>query len=153
VPLTPDQLDPDWHKYPDTVLHFRTDPVVRVDLRQPVGKDELAAIKRVGLTGAFAVLTAHDPRGRDEATEANQLRAAKLQERLASLHARVVEVDACSPDRSHCEESVAVAIEQESAVRLAREFEQVAIFWFDGERFWIVGAMAGVDLVMLPRPV
>lgn len=150
---TPDQLDPDWHRYPDTVLHFRTEPLVRVDLREPVGKDVRTAMQGIGLSGPFAVLTAHDPRGRNEVTEVNQRRAAKLEERLASLHARFVAVDACSPDRSHCEDSVAAAIEQESAVRLAREFEQVAIFWFDGERFWIVGTMAGVDPVMLPRPV
>lgn len=153
MPLTPDQLDPDWHKYPDTVLHFRTKPVVRVDLRQPVGKDELAAMKRVGLTGPFAVLTAHDPQGRDEADGVNRRRAAKLDERLASSGARFIHVDACSPDGSHCEASRAAVIEREAAIAVAREFEQVAIFWFDGETFWIVGAMAGVDPVMLPRPV
>jgi len=48
---------------------------------------------------------------------------------------------------------VAALIEREQATSLAREFEQVAIFWFDGERFWIMGALAGGDPVMLPRPV
>lgn len=151
--LSPDQLDPDWHRYPDTVLRFRTDPVVRVDLREPAGRDALTAMRRIGLAGPFAVLTAHDPRGRDEAADVNERRAAKLDEKLVALGAQFLHVDACSPDGSHCEASVAVAIDQEAAAGLAREFEQVALFWFDGEKFWIVGALVGGDPVMLPRPV
>lgn len=151
--LSPDQLDADWHRYPDTVLHFRTDPVVRVDLREPVGKDVVAAMGRIGLAGPFAVLTAHDPRGQDKTADVNERRAAKLDEKLVSLGAQFTHVDACSPDGAHCEASVAVAIEQEAATGLGREFEQVAIFWFDGEKFWIVGALVGGDPIMLPRPV
>ncbi|MGI8618537.1 MAG: DUF3293 domain-containing protein [Gemmatimonadaceae bacterium] len=150
---TPDQLDPDRHWYPDTVLHFRTDPAVRVDLREPVRKEGLARLEKIGLTGPFAVLTAHDPRGRDESADVNARRAAVLDEKLLSLGARFVHVEACSPDGSHCEASVAVAISREAATGLAREFEQVAIFWFDGEKFWIVGALAPADPVMLPRVV
>jgi hypothetical protein len=61
------------------------------------------------------------------------------------------QVDCCSPDKSHCECSVAVVIPQEKALDLAREMEQVAIFWFDGQRFWILGALADTDPLMLPR--
>ena len=150
---TPDELDPDWHRYPDTVLHFRTDPPVRVDLREPVGREAMAALGSIRLSGPFAVLTAHDPRGRNEDVEVNERRAAMLDERLRAVGARFVHVDACSPDGSHCEDSVAALIEREQATMLAREFEQVAIFWFDGEKFWIVGALAGGDPVMLPRPM
>jgi hypothetical protein len=150
---SPDQLDPDWHRYPDTVLRFRTSPEVRVDLREPVSRDVLAAMGRIGFGGPFAVLTAHDPRGEDESAEVNDRRAAELDARLSSAGARFVHVDACSPDGSHCETSVAAEITEDMAVRLAREFEQVAIFWFDGEKFWIVGALADADPVMLPRPV
>lgn len=60
-------------------------------------------------------------------------------------------VDACSPDRSHCECSVAVVMEQKKALDLARELEQVAIFWFDGKRFWILGAIVESDPLMLPK--
>jgi len=126
---------------------------VRVDLRDPVGKAGIAAMARAGLSGQFAVLTAHDPRGEDEDDEENDRRAARLSERLRSAGAMFFYVDACSPDGSHCEASVAAAIERDAATQLAREFEQVAIFWFDGEKFWIVGALAGGDPVMLPRPV
>lgn len=153
MPLNPDQLDPDWHRYPDTILHFHSQAGVSVDLRQPVSPEDLKAMRQVGLDGPFAVMTAHDPRGRDESADTNKRRAKELDARLTSLGAPFVHVDACSPDRSHCEASVAVVIEREAATALARELEQVAIFWFDGEKFWIVGALVGGDPVMLPRPV
>jgi len=149
----PDQVDPDWHRYPDTVLHFRTTPAARVDLRQPVGQDCVAAINQVGLSGAFAVLTAHNPRGENKDERLNAELAARLDRELESLGVPFFHVDACSPDNSHCERSVAVSLERETATQLARRFEQVAIFWFDGGKFWIVGALVGGDPVMLPRPV
>ena len=71
--------------------------------------------------------------------------------RLAGSGNRFVDVDACSPDRTHCECSVAVIMEQREAIELARELEQVAIFWFDGSRFWILGAIVDADPLMLPR--
>ena len=40
---------------------------------------------------------------------------------------------------------------QEAAIALAKEEEQVAIFWFDGKRFWILGALIETDAMMLPR--
>lgn len=153
MPPNPDELDPDWHRYPDTVLHFRTDPAVRVDLREPVGRQAAAGLDAIGLSGPFAVLTAQDPRGRDEDADVNERRAERLGDRLVALGVYFIPVDACSPDGSHCEASVAAVMEREQATSLAREFEQVAMFWFDGEKFWIVGALAAADPVMLPRPV
>jgi hypothetical protein len=40
---------------------------------------------------------------------------------------------------------------QDKAIELARQLEQVAIFWFDGRRFWILGALVESDPLMLPR--
>jgi hypothetical protein len=40
---------------------------------------------------------------------------------------------------------------QEKAIALARELQQIAIFWFDGQRFWIIGAVIETDPLMLPR--
>jgi len=40
---------------------------------------------------------------------------------------------------------------QREAIALATQLEQVAIFWFDGERFWILGAYVDSDPLMLPR--
>jgi len=44
-----------------------------------------------------------------------------------------------------------VIMPQGQAIELARELEQVAIFWFDGRRFWIVGVLVEADPIELPR--
>jgi len=148
---TPDQHDPDWPKYPETVLTFSTTPKVEIDLRQNLSDKTLTELEAIGFGVPFAVMTAFDPRGRDLAPGENEKRRVDLNNRLKKSGYRFVEVDACSPDRSHCECSVAVAMPQDEAVALAKELEQVAIFWFDGERFWIVGALVEADPLMLPR--
>jgi len=40
---------------------------------------------------------------------------------------------------------------KEKAIELARELEQVAIFWFDGKRFLILGALIETEPIELPR--
>ena len=42
-------------------------------------------------------------------------------------------------------------MEQDEAIALARDLEQVAIFWFDGLRFWIIGTLVEADPLKLPR--
>jgi hypothetical protein len=46
---------------------------------------------------------------------------------------------------------VAVTLPQQEAIAMARDLEQIAIFWFDGKSFWIVGAVLETDPMMLPR--
>jgi hypothetical protein len=148
---TPDQHDPDWPRYPETILGFSTTPPLEIDLRQPLTPETVASLETIGLGSPFAIMTAYDPRGENFSLEENERRRNELNERLASSGYKFVEVDCCSPDRSHCECSVAVTMPQPAALELARELEQVAIFWFDGERFWIVGAIVNTDALMLPR--
>ena len=147
----PDQQDPDWPRYPETVLSFATTPAVEIDLRRVTSEDAIAALKAAGLGQPFAIVTAFDPRGESLSPAENEKRNHELAERLRSSGYRFAHVDCCSPDRSHCERSVAVVMPQEKAIDLARELEQVAIFWFDGSRFWILGALAETDPLMLPR--
>ena len=148
---TPDRHDPDWPKYPETILSFATTPKIEIDLRQIPSEAALAQLKTVGLNAPFAIMTAFDPRGEDLPEPENQKRKQALDKRIAASGYKFVNVDCCSPDRSHCECSVAVVMSQEEAIDLARQLEQVAIFWFDGERFWIVGALVKTDPLMLPR--
>ena len=148
---TPDQHDPDWPRYPETVLEFATTPVVKIDLREIPSDDKIAAFHSAGLDQPFAIMTAFDPRGENLSLAENEKRKLDLDRRLRSSGYRFVEVDACSPDRSHCECSVAVVMPQGKAIDLARELEQVAIFWFDGKRFWILGALVETNPLMLPR--
>ncbi|MDP9202670.1 MAG: DUF3293 domain-containing protein [Gemmatimonadota bacterium] len=147
----PDQHDPDWPRYPETVLDFATTPRVEIDLREMPSEGAIAALKAAGFDQPFAIMTAFDPRGENLLPAENEKRKQELDERLRSNGYRFAQVDCCSPDRSHCECSVAAVMPQEKALDLAREMGQVAIFWFDGERFWILGALAKTDPLMLPR--
>ncbi len=147
---TPDQQDPDWPRYPETVLEFATEPAVEIDLREAPSENVIAALDAAGLDEPFAIMTAFDPRGENLSAAENEKRRQELEQRLRSSGYRFAQVDCCSPDRSHCECSVAVMMTQEQALDLARELEQVAIFWFDGRHFWILGALAETDPLMLP---
>ncbi|HMG13614.1 MAG TPA: DUF3293 domain-containing protein [Gemmatimonadaceae bacterium] len=148
---TPEQHDPDWPRYPETILSFSTKPLVEIDLREIPSARALADLEAAGFGQPFAVLTAFDPQGRDLSREENEKRRLELDARLKAKGYKFAHVDACSPDRSHCECSVAVVMPQEKAIELARELEQVAIFWFDGARFWILGVIVESDPLMLPR--
>jgi Protein of unknown function (DUF3293) len=148
---TPEQHDPDWPRYPETILTFSTQPAVEVDLREIPSESALAKLEAAGFGQPFAVLTAFNPRGRDLSPAENEKRRRELDRRLTAEGYKFLHVDACAPDRSHCECSIAVVMPQEKAIDLAREMEQVAIFWFDGKRFWILGAIVKADALMLPR--
>jgi hypothetical protein len=148
---TPDQHDPDWPRYPETILDFATTPAIEIDLRKVPSEDAIAALKSAGLGQPFAIMTAFDPRGENLPPSENEKRRRELDERLRASGYSFARVDCCSPEGSHCECSVAVVMPQEKAIDLARELEQVAIFWFDGSRFWILGALVETDPLMLPR--
>ena len=148
---TPDQHDPDWPRYPETVLTFATRPPLEIDLRQIPSDSALGQLRAEGFGKPFAIVTAFDPEGRNLSAPENERRKQELDRRLNSTGYQFVQVDCCSPDRSHCERSVAVTMPQREALDLAREMRQVAIFWFDGNRFWILGALVEGDPLMLPR--
>ena len=148
---TPDQHDPDWPRYPETVLTFATRPPVEIDLREIPSESALSQLRAAGFGKAFAVVSAFDPEGKNLSAAENEQRKRELNRRLFSAGYQFVDVDACSPDRSHCERSAAVTMPQQKALDLARELRQVGIFWFDGKRFWILGALVESDPLMLPR--
>ncbi|HEY3133798.1 MAG TPA: DUF3293 domain-containing protein [Gemmatimonadaceae bacterium] len=148
---SPEQHDPDWPRYPETILRFSTQPPVQIDLRELPAADALSKLRAAGLGDPFAVITAFDPAGLNLSPVENEKRKRDLHRRLRKTGHRFVEVEACSPDGLHCECSVAVIMDQNEAIALARDLEQIAVFWFDGKRFWIIGALVESDPVMLPR--
>jgi len=148
---TPDQHDPDWPRYPETILTFSTKPRVEIDLRDIPSPRAISELAAAGFAAPFAVLTAFDPRGKNLSRAENERRKRDLERRLEASGYTFVHVDACSPDRSHCECSAAIVMPQDEAIELAKELEQVAIFWFDGQRFWIIGVLVETDALMLPR--
>jgi len=147
----PDPHDPDWPKYPETILTFATDPRIEIDLRAIPPERALSQLSAAGLGQPFAIMTAFDPRGEDLSLEENRERARNLERKLEAAGYSFVSVDCCSPDRSHRECSVGVVMPQGEAIDMAREMDQIAIFWFDGQRFWVVGAVLETDPLMLPR--
>ncbi len=147
----PELLDPDWSRYPTTVLTFDGESRARVDLRLPLSQQGLRELVEAGLEGQFAVITAHDPRGQDLDGAENVRRAARLEDRLRSRGLVFIRVNACSPEGEHCEASVAVKLSLAAAGQLARDYGQIAFFWFDGERFWITGGVVEMEPVALPR--
>jgi len=139
-----------WSRYPETVLVFAGDPAVSVDLREMVPAPVQKGLRALGLDGPFAVITAFNPRGEDIGDEENSRRAAALESELQSSGDTFLRVDACAPDRSHCECSVALRGTRQRALAMARRWEQISIFWWDGTRFWIFGAISDAEPMALP---
>jgi hypothetical protein len=139
-----------WSSYPETVLYFASDPEIMVDLRIPVTPVVRNGLRAAGLDGEFGILTAFNPRGIDIGEDKNHRRMKELEAELESSGDSFVRVDACSPDRSHCECSVAVKGDFERAIDIAKRWEQIAIFWWDGAAFWIYGAIEKIEPIKLP---
>jgi len=139
-----------WSRYPQTVLIFPGEPEMMIDLRVPVLPQTMKAFAAIGLDTPFAVLTSHNPRGDDLSDEENARRFEELASELRSDGIEYVVVDGCSPDRSHCECSVAIKLGLREALDIARRWEQVAIFWWDRERFWLYGAISVFEPFALP---
>lgn len=150
-----------WKAYPNTVLEFAGGDGVRVDLRQPVEEKTRVALHRLGLTGPFAVLTAENPCGdnvedapTDRQAEAreerNERRTSRLEQELIRHSTPFARVDGVSPDGRYREHCLAVLLPEAEAVELARRLEQLALFWFDGETFWLLPAEANQAPTRLP---
>jgi hypothetical protein len=147
--------------YRETILEFQGPPPFRVDLRRPVSATERAALARVGLVEPFAVLTAENPCGEhaDDAPTAavadaresrNQRRTARLLDHLEQVGAPAVRVDGVAPGGDHRERCVATPADRAAGVALAKRFEQIALFWFDGRRFWLLPAESDGEPQALP---
>lgn len=146
----PSSDEADWGAFATTVLRFDSAPAFAIDLRQPVDRTARRWFREIGFERSFGVVTAMDPMGVKQTREVNQRLAASLQKEVAGLGVAKARVDACSTDESHCEGSVAIALELNSVVDLAYRHEQLALFWFDGESFWIVPARSNKEKLRLP---
>ena len=127
-----------WDSFADTVLHFRSGAEWILDLRHEIDAPARIQFGQFGLEQSFGILTAQDPMGVRQTTVINTALAATLQQELAGVQAAHICVDACSPDQSHCEQSIAIALDLQSLIAIAYRYDQLAIFWFDGEAFWII---------------
>jgi hypothetical protein len=148
--MTTEETRERWSSYPETVLYFAGDPEVMVDLRVSLEPAVRRGLGAIGLDGEFAIVTAFNPRGVDIGEEENDRLMKEFEAELESSGDRFVRVDACSPDRSHCECSVAIKSDFHRAIEMAVRWEQIAIFWFDGDTFWIYGAIESIEPIKLP---
>jgi hypothetical protein len=158
-----DRINEDkWAQYPCTILEFAPPERLRIDLRKPLGAAERATLAALGLDRPFAVLTAENPMGenaedkptaaQEAATERrNMTRREELEAELRRAGVEYQPCDGVAPDGEYREQGVAVVLPREQAVMLARRFGQLAIFWFDGRNFSLVGAVARTPSEKLPR--
>ncbi len=145
----PDNLrkaDSRWSTFAQTILEFPDLGGLRVDLRRSVGEDVRARLQESGLRRRFAVVTACNPGGQASSPTENLARAQALEAQLREAGRDFVRADGVSPDGAHREPGVAAALDEQSALGLARAWEQLAVFWYDGRYFWILDAGAE------PRP-
>lgn len=126
-----------WTAYANAILVIGGEPQIKVDLRQPVSEDLRHLLTKLGLGSAFAIVTPFDPRGQREPALENQRRYEHARALLQARNLRFVAADGESPDATHRERGFALAMNRGQAAALARELEQLALYWFDGEAFWI----------------
>lgn len=137
--------DPKLHHYPDTVLRFDG---FLVDLRKPLATDEVnQVVEKVG--PQFAVISACNPYGRQLTASENEVRTSALEDSLFKI-SQPIPVYGESPDGEHVEKSFAIVVTLHEAKQISEKFEQTALFWFDGRRFWLCFP-GSRDRVPLPR--
>lgn len=129
-----------WSHYADTVVEFTTARGARtLDLRTAVNDDDRASLAALGLGRPFAVVTAYRA---DAAPEAAARATAALRDALHARESLLATTVARSPNGTHAEPGFACALPRDAAVAFGREYGQDAIFWYDGQRVWIVAACA-----------
>ena len=162
MPDTEKIAEDKWAQYPCTILEFAPPDRLRIDLRKPLGAAERATLAALGLDRPFAVLTAENPMGenaedkptatQEAVTEGrNATRRDELEAELRRSRIEYQPCDGVAPDGDYREHGVAVVLPREQAVMLARRFGQLAIFWFDGRAFSLVGAVARNPSEKLPK--
>ena len=147
--------------YASTLLEFAGPPPLRLDLRRPMTDGDRAALRALGVASAFAVLTAENPGGEHAEEEAappdaqreearNQRRTARLLDHLGRIGAPALRVDSVAATGGFRERCVATPATQAERVELARRFDQVALFWYDGGQFWLLPATVDAKPRVLP---
>ncbi len=137
--------DPGWSAYAGTILLVHGPVPAEIDLSRPIGAKERAVFLAAGLPGCFGLVTAENPRGRNADPAENAVRRARLDAELAAAGPRPVRVDGLSRDRRRVEIGVALAWPLEGVRQLARRWDQSAIYWYDGDAMWVIGALTEAD--------
>lgn len=143
--------DPAWASYAETVLRVHGSVPGEIDLARPIDAGARAVLHAAGLSGRFGLVTPCNPRGRRLSAAENAARWDRFVANLSAQGHAPVRVDGQSPDRQHVESGVALPWAREAVVALARDWDQSAIYWFDGDAFWVVGALTDTAGLKLPK--
>jgi hypothetical protein len=143
--------DPSWGSYGETILRVHGAIPFEIDLAVPVGALQREALAAAGLAGPFGLVTPCNPRGHVADAATNTARLTAFHQALREVGAQWVRVDGLSADRAHVEEGVALRWPVEAVEALARAWEQSAIYWWDGEAFWVRGALTQAPPWRLPE--
>jgi len=130
-----------WNRYANAVLQIGTTHHLTIDLRRPLSDDARRRLRNLGIGASFAVITAFNPGGRRLRARRNEWRHLLMRTSLMLSGRRFVAANGESPDGSHCERGFAVAMSRSDATVLARRYGQLALYWFDGEAFWLDGVL------------
>ncbi|GAA5215989.1 DUF3293 domain-containing protein [Corallincola platygyrae] len=90
---------------------------------------------------SFAVITAHNPRGEVMSEAYNRFLDQCLQQDIASLNTPYRSVWGSAPDFSHNERSWAVLADKNTAVELAKQYQQNAIYWINQNQLYLTPCM------------
>ncbi|MCL1057528.1 DUF3293 domain-containing protein [Shewanella gelidimarina] len=87
---------------------------------------------------SFAIITAHNPRGKALTPCQNRLLDRKLQQDILMLRQPYRAIVGASQDRKHMEKSWAVSTDKASAIELGRKFNQNAIYYVEDDKLQLV---------------
>lgn len=138
-----------WSVYENAILRIGRNGDLTVDLRQALADEVPGKLSALGIGTQFAVITAYNPGGRNLFALWNCWRTVRMRFALTARRTRFVAASGESPDGSHRERGFAAAMSRSDAAAMARQYGQLAIYWFDGERFWLDDAIAS----RTPKPL
>jgi hypothetical protein len=127
-----------WDRFAETVLVFGGDEPVEVGVHAGLEPAAIGRLMSLGLGDRFAVITPCNPLGVTLEGRSNAERLTAFRAELDQLGIRSVEADGWSPNRTHVERGNACALDLPAALMLARKWQQLALFWFDGQRILLV---------------
>jgi len=138
-----------WDRYAETTLRF-PDTGLTLDLRLPLPATTPVRLGELKLVTPFAVVTACNPLGVELDAASNRRLTAVLGSLVRERYPAAIRANGGSPDGRHEEEGWALPVPLPVAERLAAEFLQNALFWYDGARCFILPVLGTGPVLPLP---
>ena len=126
-----------WTAYANTVLRIEGERQIKFDLRLPLSDETRRVLTILLPDKTFAIVTPFNRDGRRAPAWVNRWRHFRMRADLVARALPFAPADGESPDGRHRERGFAIAMGRGNAATLARAQGQLALYWFDGEAFWI----------------